>query len=238
MARQLATLLRAGVPLVQGLHTLARSKSNDFGRVLERLRRDIESSATFEQALARYPRLFDAVYRSLVATGELGGLLDTMLERIADHRDKAGRLRRKVRSALIYPAAVLTVATLSVGVILAWVVPTLSAMFERSGAELPLPTQVVVAFSDALIGCGTGILLGGVFGCMGLAQAIRRSPGLQRRAEDCLLYVPLHGHVLHESAAARWCRTLSLLLAAGVPLTDALDTAARTAGQHRLADAT
>ena len=238
MTRQLATLLRAGVPLVQGLQTLARSQGGDLGPVLDRLRRDIESGATLEQAMARHPRVFDALYRSLVAAGELGGLLDTMLERIADHLDKAGRLRSKVRSALVYPAAVLTVATLSVGVILAWVVPTFSAMFERSGAELPLPTQVVVAFSDALLGYGIWILLGGMAGCMGLARAMRRSPDLQRRAEVWLLRLPLLGRVLREAAAARWCRTLGLLLAAGVPLTDALDTAARTAGQHRLADAT
>lgn len=236
--RQLATLLRAGVPLVQGLQTLARSQGGALGRVLDRVRRDVESGATLEHALARHPLVFDSLFRSLVAAGELGGLLDTMLDRIANYRERAGRLRGKVRSALVYPAAVLTVAAVSVGVILTWVVPTFSAMFERSGAELPLPTQVVVALSDALIGYGVWVALAGVLGAVGFARVLRRSPDLLRRAEGCLLSVPLLGRVLKDAAAARWCRTLGLLLTAGVPLTEALDTVARVAGQHRLADAT
>ncbi len=236
--RQLATLLRAVIPLVQSLQTLAKSQGGALGRVLDRVRRDIESGSTLEQALAKHPEVFDALYRSLVAAGELGGLLDSILERIADHRERATRLRAKVRSALIYPGAVLGVATAAVGVILVWVVPTFSAMFDRAGSELPLPTQVVVALSEGLL------VWGGWFGLLaitlGLAflRALRTSPAVQRQAEAWSLRLPLLGRVLGDAAAARWCRTLGMLLGAGVPLTDALDTVGRVSGQHRLNETT
>lgn len=236
--RQLATLLRAGIPLVQALQTLARSQQGQLGHVLDRVRRDVESGATLEHALGRHPQVFDALYRSLVAAGELGGLLDTMLDRVASYRERATRLRTKVRSALVYPVAVLAIAAIAVGVILAWVVPTFRSMFDRSGSELPLPTQVVVALSDALLSHGPWAALAATCGAAWFARKLRASPTLQRRTELGLLRLPLLGRVLADAAAARWCRTLGLLLGAGVPLTDALDTVGRVADQHRLADAT
>ena len=236
--RQLATLLRAGIPLVQSLQTLSKSQGGELGRVLDRVRRDVESGATLEGALARFPRVFDAPYRSLVAAGELGGLLDTMLERIASHRERAAKLRGKVRSALIYPAAVLTIAAGAVGVILAWVVPTFRAMFDRAGSELPLPTQVVVALSDGLLNWGLWGLLLTILSGLWFARTMRHSPTLQRSTEAGMLRLPLIGRVLADAAAARWCRTLGMLLGAGVPLTDALETVGRVSGQHRLGDCT
>jgi len=236
--RQLATLLRAGIPLVQALQTLARSQGGALGAVLDRVRRDIESGSTLEDALARHPKVFDGVYRSLVAAGELGGLLDTMLERIAGHRERATHLRGKVRSALVYPAAVLTIATGAVGVILAWVVPTFRTMFDQAGSELPLPTQVVVMLSDGLLRWGAwGALLSAGL-AVWLTRTWRDSPALQKRTETWLLGLPLLGHVIADAAAARWCRTLGMLLGAGVPLTDALDTVGRVSGQLRLTETT
>jgi len=236
--RQLATLLQAGIPLVQSLQTLSRSHGGELGRVLDRIRRDIEAGSTLEHALARHPRMFDRLYRSLVAAGELGGLLDTMLERIAGYRERAGRLEGKVRSALVYPAAVMTIATLAVGVILAWVVPTFRSMFDRAGSELPLPTQWVVALSDLLLTSGPLLALFATISGIWFTRSLRDSPSLQRRAEGWLLRLPMLGRVLADAAAARWCRTLGMLLGAGVPLTDALDTVGRVSGQHRLADVT
>ena len=236
--RQLATLMRAGIPLAQALRTLAQSHGDALGRVFERVRRDIEAGSTLEHALAGHPRVFDGLYRSLVAAGELGGLLDVMLERIACHRERTSRLRSKVRSALVYPCAVLTIASAAVGVILVWVVPTFGAMFDRAGSELPLPTQWVVAASESLLHHGPTLLLLLGLAAAWLLFALRRSPRIQRLAEGCLLRIPKLGVVLTEAAAARWCRTLGLLLGAGVPLTDALDTVGRVSGQHRLADDT
>jgi type IV pilus assembly protein PilC len=236
--RQLATLLHAGLPLVQALRLLARSQSGATGTALGRVRRDIEAGLTLGQALARHPGVFDTVYCSLVAAGELGGLLEPMLERIANHRERAGQLRGKVRSALVYPAAVMVVAGLSIGVILAWVVPTFQSMFEQAGATLPVPTRIVVAASDALVHHGIWLGLVAAIAVPTFIWRWRMSPGLQRGVESLMLRLPLLGRVLSEAAAARWCRTLGMLLGAGVPLTDALATVGRVAGQHRLADAT
>ncbi|MBU3693901.1 MAG: type II secretion system F family protein [Rhodocyclaceae bacterium] len=236
--RQLATLLGAGIPLAQALQTLARSETGALRPVLDQVRRDVESGLTLEKALARHPQVFDALYRSLVAAGELGGLLDTMLERIASHRERADRLRGKVRSALVYPAAVLTVAMLSVGVILVWVVPGFQALFDRAGADLPVPTRVVVALSETLLGHGLWVGLALAVAASLFVRKWRASTALQLRTEAWLLRLPLLGTVLADAASARWCRTLGMLLGAGVPLDDALGTVARVAGQHRLEAAT
>lgn len=236
--RQLATLLRAGIPLAQALQTLARTSDEGLRRVFSGVRRDIEAGSTLERALARHPSVFDALFRSLVAAGELGGLLDTVLERIASHRERGSWLREKVRSALVYPLAVLAVASLSVGVILVWVVPGFQTLFERAGAELPLPTRTLIALSEAVLGQGIWIVLAVAGAGLLFTRRLRASAHLQRRAEAWLLRLPLLGGVLADAAAARWCRTLAMLLAAGVPLHDALETVARVSGQHRVAMAT
>ena len=236
--RQLATLLRAGIPLAQSLQTLTRSQTPALATVFERVRCDVEAGMTLERALARHPRVFDSLYRSLVAAGESGGLLDGMLDRIASYRERAGRLRARVRAALVYPLAVMAVAGLAVGVILVWVVPTFAAMFDRAGEALPLPTQVVMNLSAALLSHGAWLALALAAAGLALRRALRASPAAQRRVERLLLQLPLLGRVLADAAAARWCRTLGMLLGAGVPLTDALGTVSQVAGQHRLADAT
>ena len=236
--RQLATLLRAGIPLVQSLLTLSRSQRHALGEVLDRVRRDVEAGVTLERALGRHPGVFDDLYRSLVSAGEIGGLLDTMLERIAAYRERTGQLRSKVRSALVYPVAVAVVASLAVGVILIWVVPTFRTMFERAGEDLPWPTQLVISLSDGLLAHGPWMVAVLMAAGFWSGRALRASTTLQRRAEGGLLRLPLLGRVLTDAAAARWCRTLGLLLGAGVPLTEALQTVGRVAGRHRLADAT
>lgn len=236
--RQLATLLGAGIPVVQALQALARSQGGALGRLLDDVRRDIETGLTLERALARRPLAFDATYCSLVAAGELGGKLDSVLGQIAGHRERAARLRGKVTSALVYPAAVTGVATLAVGVVLAWVVPTFGTMFEQAGEALPLPTRVVIALSDALLAHGPWLVAGIALAACLLLRALRSSARLQARVEGWLLRLPLLGRVLAEAAAARWCRTLGMLLGAGVPLADALGTVGRVSGQHRLAEAT
>lgn len=236
--RQLATLLRAGVPLVQSLHTVSRSQRGDLGRVLERVRHDVESGVALDRALGRHPHVFDGLFRSLVTAGELAGMLDGMLERIADHRERSSRLRSKVRSALVYPLAVMAVAALSISVILVWVVPTFATMFERSGAELPWPTRLVMGLSDALLAYGVGLAIGATLGGVWLLRRLQHSPPLQRRMESIALALPVLGQVLVDAAAARWCRTLALLMAAGIPLTEALDTVGRVAGQQRLSEVT
>jgi type IV pilus assembly protein PilC len=236
--RQLATLLRAGIPLLQSLQTLSRSLTPALATVLDQVRRDVEGGSTLERALSRHPRVFDSLYRSLVAAGESGGLLDEMLDRVASYRERAGRLRSKVRAALVYPLAVMAVAGVAVGVILIWVVPTFAALFDRAGEALPMPTQLVIGLSDALLDHGVWAAVVLAAAGIVLAKALRDSPAAQRYAERVLLGAPLIGRVLQDAAAARWCRTLGMLLGAGVPLTDALETVGRVAGQHRLGEAT
>ncbi|MCY4119620.1 MAG: type II secretion system F family protein, partial [Acidobacteria bacterium] len=232
--RQFAVMIDAGLPLVQCLGVLGEQEENRrFAATIRAVQTDVEDGSTLADALRAHPRSFDRLYTSMVAAGEAGGVLDTILERLSLHIEKQVTLRGQVRSAMMYPLAVLSIAAMVVGVILWKVIP---ALFEGLGAVLPLPTRLVVAASDSFAGAVP--LLG--LGLLGTTLLFRRyySTGRGRRTVDGIaLRVPLMGGIVRRNAVARFCRTLSVLLGAGVPILESLDITAGTAGNAVVEDA-
>jgi type IV pilus assembly protein PilC len=239
VTRQLATLLKAGVPLLQSFHIVGQGHSNQaVARLLDQVRTDIETGRELSAAFARHPLHFPAMYCDLVAAGETAGMLDTLLERLASYMEKTETLKSRVRSALMYPAAVVAVALVVVAVIMVFVVPSFKSVFASFGAELPAATLLVLALSEFLVSYGLvllAVLAGGLFA---LARTFRRSQGLRESVDRYLLRLPLFGVLIHKACLARWSRTLSTLFGAGVPLIDALDSVVGAAGNVVYAHAT
>ena len=235
--RQFAVMIDAGLPLVQCLDALGKQEEDErFAATIRAVRSDVEEGSTLADALRAHPRTFDRLYTSMVAAGEAGGVLDAILERLAAHIEKQVVLGGQVRSAMMYPLAVLSIAAVVVGVILWKVIPTFAALFEGLGAVLPLPTRLVVAAGDSFAGA-VPLLAAGVLGT-GLLLRRYYSTGSGRRAIDgAMLRAPLIGGIVRRNAVARFCRTLSALLGAGVPILDSLDITAGTAGNAVVEDA-
>ena len=235
--RQLAVMIDAGLPLVRCLEALGKQEEDErFAATIRAVRSDVEDGSTLADALRAHPRSFDRLYTSMVAAGEAGGVLDAILERLAAHIEKQVVLGGQVRSAMMYPLAVLSIAAGVVGVILWKVIPTFAALFEELGAVLPLPTRLVVAAGDSFAGAVPLIALG----MLGAALLFRRyySTSSGRRAVDgAMLRAPLVGGIVRRNAVARFCRTLSALLGAGVPILESLDITAGAAGNAVVEDA-
>ena len=228
MTRQLAALLRAGVPLLQALDMLSRSLNTmALKEVMQTVRDDVASGTALYEALARHPSHFSGLYTSMVQAGEAAGILDAMVERLAHTQEKNEALRSRVRSALMYPGVVMVVAIAVLVLILVGVVPVFEEVFQSFGADLPWPTQMVVALSEGLSTAGPLAALGLLLG-LWLGQ---RSQGAQARIQGWrdrwLLKLPLLGPLIGTAVVARWAQTLSALLAAGVPLTEALGPVAQ-----------
>jgi type IV pilus assembly protein PilC len=237
--RQFATLMRAGIPVLQAFEIVARSHPNPaLGRLLDAIRADVESGSSLSAAFRQHPRHFDALYGHLVAAGEAAGMLDDLLERLAIHLEKSASLQAKIRTALAYPLAVVVVAFTVVWVIMVWVVPSFQTMFSAMGAELPAPTRLVVTLSQWLSAHGWLLLVGVAGGVLALLHAWRRHPGVQRLADRLLLRLPIWGALVQKAVVARWCRTLSTLFAAGVPLAEALGWVGGASGNAVYAAAT
>lgn len=236
--RQLATLLAAGIPLLQGLQITREGQTRaGMAELIAQLSADLESGLSFSMALRRHPRVFPALYAHLVEAGEASGQLDVLLLRLALDLEKSQALRSKVRSALVYPAVVLAVAAVVLAVVMVVVVPSFQEVFASFGAELPLLTQAVMAASRTLAAHGGSMLLLALgLGALLLRQW-RRSETLRRRTERMVLGLPLCGDLLHQAAVARWSRTLAGLLAAGLPLVDAMGAARGAGGYYAYADA-
>jgi type IV pilus assembly protein PilC len=231
--RQLATMIDAGLPLVQCLDILAaQSENKSFKRILTSVKNTVEQGATFSDALKKHPRVFDELYVNLVAAGEVGGILDSILNRLAVYIEKAVKLRGQLKSAMFYPAGILVVAIGVIAVMLIKVIPTFEAMYHDMGnAELPGATQFVINLSHSFLNkwyLFAGTLFGVIFGWIGL----RRTEGGREATDRFLLRVPVIGPVLRKIVVARFTRTLGTLLASGVPILDALDICARTAGNR------
>ncbi|HTL36524.1 MAG TPA: type II secretion system F family protein [Kofleriaceae bacterium] len=231
--RQLATMIDAGLPLVQCLDILAAQTENkSFKRILTSVKNTVEQGATFSDALKKHPRVFDELYVNLVAAGEVGGILDSILNRLAVYIEKAVKLRGQLKSAMFYPAGILVVAIGVIAVMLIKVIPTFEAMYHDMGnAELPGATQFVINLSHSFLNkwyLFAGTLFGVIFGWIGL----RRTEGGREATDRFLLRVPVIGPVLRKIVVARFTRTLGTLLASGVPILDALDICARTAGNR------
>ncbi|MEN5094699.1 type II secretion system F family protein [Pseudomonas protegens] len=229
--RQLATLMQAGVPLLQALEIIAESFVQPLMRqLLASLKRDIEAGSSLATALRRHPRHFDELYCNLVDAGEQAGALDTLLERVATYREKSENLKARVKKAMVYPLAVIGVAILVSSILLLKVVPQFQSLFAGFNAQLPLLTQWVIALSHVIQSHGGWLLSAGLLMGGGIRQAYRRSARLRDAVDQGLLRLPLAGPLLHKSAVARYARTLATTFAAGVPLVQALDSVAGASG--------
>jgi type IV pilus assembly protein PilC len=235
--RQFAVMIAAGVPLVQCLGRLAAEETDrHLARVLDETRRDVERGSSLAEAMRKHPTVFDALFANMVAAGETGGILDTILERLAAYTEKAVKLKGQVTAAMVYPVAVVTIALVVVGVILWKVIPTFAGLFTGLGAELPLPTRIVIAASGGVIRGAPWLGAAGI----GLAVAARRyyrTPGGRRVVDSRLLVIPIIGPLLRKAAVARFCRTLATLIGSGVPILEALDITAVTSGNAVIEDA-
>ena len=228
--RQFSVMIDAGLPLVQCLEILGNQEEDkNFSAVILSTRAEVESGASLADAMRKHPKAFDDLFTNMIAAGEAGGILDTILKRLAVYIEKAVKLKGQVKSAMIYPVAVISIATLVVGVILWKVIPTFANLFAGLGAELPLPTRVVIALSNSLVRFGPFVLL--AMGAMAYGfKAYYASPGGRKTIDALSLKILVIGPLLRKIAVARFCRTLSTLLASGVSILEALDITARTSG--------
>lgn len=229
--RQFATMIGAGLPLIQALEILSKQTENKFfAKHIEEIKGDVEGGSTFADALKKHPKIFTDLYTNMVAAGEAGGILDIILVRLATYIEKAQRLKRKVKGALIYPSVVITVAILCIAIIMIFVVPTFSKMFSQLGGTLPAPTQVVISMSHFLGGTGGIMLLGGIIGLVIFITQIRRTEKGLTIIDGITLRLPIVGILLRKVAVAKFTRTLGTLVSSGVPILDGLNITARTAG--------
>ena len=229
--RQLATMIDAGLPLVQCLDILSNQNPNKiFARILGQVKSSVEQGSTFSDALKRHPKVFDDLYVNLVAAGEVGGILDTILNRLAIYIEKAVKLRGQIKSALFYPIGILVVAIGVIAVMLIKVIPTFENMYKEMGhATLPAATQFVINLSHAFVNRWY-LWFGGLFGLIFGSIALRRTDRGKEVFDRMLLRLPIIGPTLRKIVVARFTRTLGTLLASGVPILDALDICGRTAG--------
>jgi len=231
--RQLSTMMKAGVPLLQSFDIVARGSSNAaVSKLFTDIRGDVETGTSLAQSFRKYPLYFDSLFCNLVNAGEQAGILDDLLDRLASYKEKMLAIKGKIKAALFYPAAVLVVAFLVVAVIMLFVVPAFKDVFSSFGADLPAPTLMVIAFSDFFVDYWY-LIFGGIGGSLYfLMQAWRRSPKVQMFMDRLLLKVPIFGPVIEKATIARWLRTLSTMFAAGVPLVEALDSVGGAAGNN------
>ena len=235
--RQFATMISAGLPLVQCLDILAKQSSKpSFGRVIGEVTREVEAGSTLSDALGKHKSVFDDLFRNMVAAGEAGGVLDEILMRLATYIEKADALKRKVQGAMVYPAVVLSVAMGATAFMLIFIIPTFAKMFKDFGGELPLPTQIVLFASEMLQRFWWLFLLSIVAGVI-LFQRYYATDAGKRQVDAAMLKMPVLGDVLLKGAVARFTRTLGTLIASGVPILSGLEITARTAGNKVIAEA-
>ena len=229
--RQLATMLRAGVPLLQAFEIVARGHKNPrFARLMMDIKSRVESGSSLSQAFREHPGQFDALYCNLVNAGETAGILDGILDRLATYKEKILAIKSKIKSALFYPISVVTVAIIVVWVIMVWVIPAFKTVFSSFGANLPAPTLIVIAISDFFVSYWwlmAAIIAGALFTFFFL---LRRSEAFRYAVDRISLKLPIIGAIVEKATIARWTRTLSTMFAAGVPLVESLDAVAGASG--------
>lgn len=234
--RQFSVMIDAGLPLVQCLDILGtQEEDKNFARVIIETRSDVEGGSSLADAMRKHPKVFDALFTNMIAAGEAGGILDTILKRLAVYIEKNVKLKQQVKSAMMYPIAVLTIAAGVVAVILWKVIPTFAAMFAGLGAELPLPTRVVIWMSDSLVRFLPFIVVGLVAMGFALKQYYGTNGG-RHVIDRLVLRLPVLGMIMRKIAVARFCRTLSTLISSGVPILDGLEITAKTAGNAIVED--
>jgi type IV pilus assembly protein PilC len=235
--RQFSVMIDAGLPLVQCLDILgAQEEDKHFAAVIIQTRTDVESGASLADAMRKHPKTFDPLFTNMVAAGEAGGILDTILKRLAIYIEKAVKLAGQVKAAMIYPIAVIVIAGAVVGVILWKVIPTFATLFAGLGADLPLPTRIVIGLSNNLVRYAPFMLIGGGVAAYAFRQYYATEKG-RRVVDATILKAPVIGLIMRKIAVARFCRTLSTLISSGVPILDGLEITAKTAGNSIVEDA-
>lgn len=237
--RQLATMMKAGLPLMQAFEIVARGHANpSMTEMLMDIRSEVEQGTTLSRAFSRYPKYFDRFYCNLVSAGEMGGVLESLLDKLAVYKEKTQAIRKKVKTALTYPISVIAVAIGLVFVMMIFVLPAFKEVYSNMGAELPALTQTVMDISEFFVAYGWIILIalgGAIYGFLKLKE---RSPKIQRRMDAFLLRMPIFGNIVQKATIARWGRTTATLFAAGVPLVDVLNSTAGAAGNLIYEEAT
>ncbi len=235
--RQFSVMIDAGLPLVQCLEILASQQDNrTFQKVLFQVRQDVESGSTLADAMRKHPAAFDDLYANMVAAGEAGGILDTILQRLSQYIEKIVKLRSAIRSAMVYPVAVITIAIGVVWVILWKVIPTFAVLFQGLGAQLPLPTRITIAASE-FIGTWWWMIFAAIGAGVYSLYRYHKTERGRRVIDGALLKIPVLGGVLRKIAVARFCRTLGTLVSSGVPILEALEITAKTSGNAVVEDA-
>jgi type IV pilus assembly protein PilC len=235
--RQFSVMIDAGLPLVQCLEILGSQQENKtFAKVLQQTRMDVEGGASLADAMRKHRKVFDDLFTNMIAAGEAGGILDTILKRLATYIEKSVKLTSQVKGAMVYPIAVLGIAGIVIAVILWKVIPTFAAMFAGLGAELPLPTRFVIALSEWFVRLLPFLIIGGVLLVYAFKKYYATHSG-RRVVDKIIIKSPIVGVLMQKIAVARFCRTLSTLISSGVPILDGLEITARTAGNAIIEDA-
>lgn len=237
--RQLATMMKSGVPLLQAFDIVGKGHSNPaVGKLLMDIKLDVETGSSLANAFRKYPLYFDSLFCNLVAAGEAAGILDNLLDRLATYKEKIQAIKGKIKSALFYPISIIVVAFVITAVIMIFVIPAFKELFQGFGADLPGPTLMVMAISDFFVEFWWAIFGGIGAGFYGFFYAWKRSIAMQRVMDKLILKLPIFGDVIRKATVARWSRTLSTMFAAGVPLVEALDSVAGAAGNYVYYEAT
>ncbi|HGH0003753.1 TPA: type 4 pilus assembly protein PilG [Neisseria meningitidis] len=237
--RQLSTMIKAGLPLMQAFEIVARGHGNpSMTEMLMEIRGEVEQGSSLSRAFSNHPKYFDRFYCNLVAAGETGGVLESLLDKLAIYKEKTQAIRKKVKTALTYPVSVIAVAIGLVFVMMIFVLPAFKEVYANMGAELPALTQTVMDMSDFFVSYGWMVLIALGFAIYGFLKLKARSIKIQRRMDAILLRMPIFGDIVRKGTIARWGRTTATLIAAGVPLVDALDSTAGAAGNLIYEEAT
>lgn len=237
--RQLSTMIKAGLPLMQAFEIVARGHGNpSMTEMLMEIRGEVEQGSSLSRAFSNHPKYFDRFYCNLVAAGETGGVLESLLDKLAIYKEKTQAIRKKVKTALTYPVSVIAVAIGLVFVMMIFVLPAFKEVYANMGAELPALTQTVMDMSDFFVSYGWMVLIALGFAIYGFLKLKARSIKIQRRMDAILLRMPIFGDIVRKGTIARWDRTTATLIAAGVPLVDVLDSTAGAAGNLIYEEAT
>lgn len=231
--RQLATMMKSGVPLLQAFDIVGRGHSNPaVGKLLLDIKADVETGSSLSQAFRKFPLYFDTLYCNLVAAGEQAGILDTLLDRLATYKEKIIAIKSKIKSALFYPISIIVVSFVITAIIMIFVIPAFKEVFRSFGADLPAPTLIVISISDFFIDYWW-LIFGGIGGGIyAFMEAYKRSEAMQFAFDRYALRVPVFGDIIRKSVIARWTRTLATMFSAGVPLVESLESVGGAAGNN------
>lgn len=235
--RQFSTMIDSGLPLVQCLDILSSQQENKvFKEILVKVKESVESGSTFADALGKHPKAFDQLFVNLVAAGEIGGILDTILTRLAAYIEKSMKLKKQIKGAMVYPITIMSIAVVVVGVILIFVIPTFAKMFTEFGGDLPAPTKFVIALSNFLVKYFL-VLIGGFYGIIWAIKKYYATPVGQKNIDRMALKAPVAGPLIRKVAVAKFTRTLGTMVSSGVPIMDGLEIVAKTAGNKIVEEA-